>query len=114
MANENSTTITAPAVVALSPNQVFAMLVEPARRSILLELARGQALPAVVLKTGARLRVDATLKHLTALRAAGLVETRPDPADGRRLLYGLVPSVKVVTTPEGALAIDFGCCLLRQ
>ena len=114
MANENKTPVTAPAAAAWNPDQIFAMLADPARRHILLALAHGQALPASVLKGGVRLRLDATLKHLTTMRSAGLLVTRPDPNDGRRLLYALAPTVGVVKTPAGALAIDFGCCLLRQ
>jgi hypothetical protein len=58
------------------------------------------------------LRLDATLKHLTAMRSAGLLVTMPDPTDGRRMLYSLSPSVPVVKSPEG-ITIDFGFCLLR-
>jgi DNA-binding transcriptional ArsR family regulator len=57
-------------------------------------------------------RLDATLKHLIALRAAGLVVTRPDPVDGRRMLYSLAPTVPVVKTDKGAV-MDFGCCVVR-
>jgi hypothetical protein len=56
--------------------------------------------------------LDATLKHLTAMRSAGLLVVTPDPTDGRRMLYSLAPSVPVVKSPEG-IAIDFGFCLLR-
>ncbi|MBI5772701.1 MAG: hypothetical protein HZA89_03035, partial [Verrucomicrobia bacterium] len=74
--------------------------------------ARGEPRPASVLKAGVGRRLDATLKHLIALRAAGLVVTRPDPADGRRMLYSLSPTVPVVKTDKGAV-IDFGCCVVR-
>jgi hypothetical protein len=56
--------------------------------------------------------LDATLKHLTAMRSAGLLVIAPDPTDGRRMLYSLAPSVPVVKSPEG-IVIDFGFCLLR-
>ena len=95
-------------------DRVFALLAEPARRQILLVLAHGKALPASVLKGTARLRLDATLKHLAAMHSAGLLVTSPDPTDGRRMLYALAPSVPVVQTPEGAVTIDFGFCLLRH
>ena len=59
----------------------------------------------------AHLRLDATLKHLTTLRDAGLLTAMPDRVDRRRMLYSLSPSVPVVKTAMGT-AIDFGCCLL--
>jgi hypothetical protein len=37
---------------------------------------------------------------------------KPDPTDGRRMLYSLVPSVPVVTTATGR-GIDFCYCLVR-
>ena len=63
-------------------------------------------------KADAHLRLDATLKHLVIMRAAGLLAVNPDPQDGRRMLYSLLPAVPVVVTPTGR-GIDFGFCLLR-
>ena len=60
---------------------------------------------------GRPLAPDATLKHLTTLRDAGLLLTAPDPQDKRRTLYRLAPSVPVVKTETG-MAIDFGFCVL--
>ena len=94
------------------PDEVFSILAEPARRRLLCMIASGQSLPATGLQGASRLRLDATLKHLVALKKAGMVTTAPDPSDGRRMLYGLSPNMSVVTTAEGR-ALDFGCCLVR-
>jgi hypothetical protein len=112
-----SNNIQPPVAVAVpSPwnaDQIFSILADPSRRHILLVLAHGKALPASVLKGGTRRRLDATLKQLAVLCSAGLLVTSPDPTDGRRTLYALAASVPVVKTPEGAVTIDFGFCLLR-
>ncbi len=60
------------------------------------------------------LRLDATLKQLAVLCSAGLLTTSPDPTDKRRTLYALAPAVPLTKTPEGAVTIDFGFCLLRH
>ena len=109
---------TQPSAAAAAPapwndDLIFAMLAEPARRHLLRALAHGQSAAASQLQGATRLRLDATLKHLTTLRAAGLLVTAPDPTDGRRMLYALAPAVPVVKSPEGAVGIDFGFCLLR-
>ena len=112
---DNNTQPPAAATVPVPWNadQIFSILADPARRHILLVLAQGKALPASVLMGGVRRRLDATLKHLAMLCSAGLLVTSPDPTDGRRTLYTLAPAVPVVKTPEGAVTIDFGFCLLR-
>jgi DNA-binding transcriptional ArsR family regulator len=101
-----------PNVSSWDADAIFQILADPARRRMLLALAGGGSLCATNLKVHAHLRLDATLKHLVAMRAAGLLAVKPDPQDGRRMLYSLMPSVPVVTTPAGR-AIDFGFCLLR-
>ena len=104
----------APVAPATSwnPDLIFPVLADPARRKLLLALARGGPRPGTVLKTSAGRRLDATLKHLAAMRSAGLVVVQPDREDGRRQLYGLAPSVPLVKTEAGNV-IDFGFCLLR-
>lgn len=94
-----------------NPDEIFRMLSEPSRRRVLLALAGGAALPAAGLTGTAGLRVDATLKHLTALCQAGMLSAALDPQDKRRMLYRLTPSVPVVRTATGT-AIDFGVCLV--
>ncbi|MBE7496355.1 MAG: hypothetical protein HS117_15535 [Verrucomicrobiaceae bacterium] len=56
--------------------------------------------------------LDATLKHLVALRGAGLVVTAENPQDGRRLLYHLAPAIPATKTERG-WEMDFGYCLVR-
>ena len=101
-----------PNVSPWDADAIFQILAEPPRRRMLLALAAGAALSATALKANARLRLDATLKHLTAMRAAGLLVMKPDPTDGRRQVYSLAASVPLVTLPTGR-GIDFGFCLLR-
>ncbi|MCX7825809.1 MAG: helix-turn-helix domain-containing protein [Verrucomicrobiae bacterium] len=102
-----------PATGQWNPDLIFSILAEPARRHLLLALAHGKPAPATALQGATQLRLDATLKHLTAMRSAGLLMTSPDPQDGRRTLYTLAPSVPVKKTPEGGTVIDFGFVLLR-
>ena len=92
---------------------IFSLLSDPVRRRLLLNLARcgvGQA--ASQLNGGVGRRLDATLKHLTALRNAGLLVTQPDKVDARRMLYSLSPAVPVTKSEQGA-AMDFGFVTVR-
>jgi predicted transcriptional regulator len=91
---------------------VFAMLADPVRRRLLQALASGLPLSASALKEGSGRRLDAVLKHLTALRASGLVVNAEDARDRRRQLYFLSPNV-TVRIIEGGQEIDFGCAVLR-
>lgn len=112
MPNDPIPPTTAPTIGQWKPNKIFSVLAEPARRAVLLSLARGTPKAASQLRGATGLRLDATLKHLSAMRSAGLLVTTPDTVDGRRMLYSLAPSVPVVKSPEGVV-IDFGFCLLR-
>ncbi|MFA6560616.1 MAG: helix-turn-helix transcriptional regulator [Verrucomicrobiia bacterium] len=103
----------APVTGQWNPDLIFSVLAEPARRAMLLSLAHGKPKAATDLRGATRLRLDATLKHLSAMRSAGLLVTSSDPTDGRRTLYTLAPSVPVTKTPEGGTVIDFGFVLLR-
>ena len=78
----------------------------------MIPLAVGDPRAASQLAPGAGRRLDAVLKHLAALRVAGLVIAQDDPSDRRRQLYSLSPAVTLRTTPSGQ-EIDFGCCVLR-
>jgi DNA-binding transcriptional ArsR family regulator len=93
-------------------DKIYAALGDPVRRRLLLALARGGPQPGAQLMGGVRHRLSATLKHLAAMRAAGLVVMRENPRDGRKLLYALSAAVPVTKTETGAV-IDFGFCLLR-
>ena len=112
MSNEPLPPAPTPVTPQWNPDQIFSMLAEPARRAVLRSLAPSKPKAATDLRGATRLRLDATLKHLSAMRAAGLLVTAPDPSDGRRMLYALAPSVPVVKSPTGVV-IDFGCCVLR-
>ncbi len=92
---------------------IFAALGDPVRRRILLVLADGKARTASELKISAKRRLDATLKHLVALRESQLVVTQENPVDGRRLLYSLAPAAKVTKNESGGIEIDFGPCVVR-
>jgi DNA-binding transcriptional ArsR family regulator len=100
------------AVYYWQPDDVFPMLADKSRRQILAALANGTPMTATQLVGAARRRLDATLKHLTALRASGVVVTMENPRDGRRQLYYLSPNLTLRQTEDGR-EIDFGCCVLR-
>ena len=95
-----------------NPDEIFPVLADPARRRLLLALARGGPQAGALLMHTVGKRLSATVKHLTAMRAAGLLVMETDPADGRRMRYGLSPAVPLMKTGTGAV-IDFGFCLLR-
>lgn len=105
-------TIPAPPPQVIPADTVYAALGDPTRRRILQILAHGKAHTATVLAGNVGKRLDATLKHLVALRGAGLVITEPNPQDGRRQLYRLAPSIPVTKTDQG-WEMDFGYCLVR-
>jgi DNA-binding MarR family transcriptional regulator len=112
MSNDANAAATTPPTQQWKADRIYSVLVEPARRRILFSLATGQAKPASVLRGATHLRLDATLKHLAVMRAAGLLVTAPDHVDERRTLYSLAPTVPVIKSDTG-IAIDFGCCLVR-
>ena len=105
-------TLPAPPPQVISADTVYAALGDPTRRRLLEILAHGQAHTATSLAVHVGKRLDATLKHLVTLRAAGLVVTADNPDDGRRLLYRLTPTIPVTKTATG-WEMDFGYCLVR-
>jgi DNA-binding transcriptional ArsR family regulator len=92
---------------------VFATLADPARRRILVTLSDGRPRTATQLTATAQKRLDATLKHLVALRTCRMIVTEENPVDGRRQLYRLAPAIPVTVTAAGGREFDFGCCLVR-
>jgi predicted transcriptional regulator len=94
-------------------NLIYAALGDPVRRRILQILADGTPRTVKGLAPSVARTPDCTLKHLTALRDATLVLTQPNPADSRRQLYLLPPTVKVTKTETGMREIDFGCVVMR-
>ncbi len=105
-------TIPAPPPQAIPADTVYAALGDPTRRRLLQILAHGKGYTATVLASNVGKRLDATLKHLVALRGAGLVITAENPQDGRRFLYHLAPGIPVTKTDAG-WEMDFGYCLVR-
>ena len=101
-----------PEIPAWDPDLIFLTLADPARRQLLLALAAGGPQPAADLLGASGKRLDATLKHLISLRAAGLVVQRENPGDGRKYLYALAPNVPVARTEKG-VALDFGFVSVR-
>ena len=99
-------------VKTVDADTVFAALGDRTRRRLLLAMSDGQPRRCTALTSSSGKRFDATLKHLIALRNAGLIVASPDPTDSRRQLYTLAPSVKVAGTPEGR-TMDFGYCFVR-
>lgn len=75
-------------------------------------LSKGEKKAACHLAPVVGLRLDATLKHLSEMRKAGLLEMTPDREDERRRLYHLHPAVKILTTETGR-EMDFGCAVMR-
>ena len=91
----------------------FSVLHVPQRRRLLMAMAMGGPQTAAQLNPGAtRVKMDLTLKHLGAMRDSGIVVVLPNPADGRKQLYRLEPSIRVTKTETGC-EIDVGFCLLR-
>ena len=112
MANASPVPANVPNFPQWNPDVIFPVLADPARRRLLLALARGGPQAGALLMHGVGKRLSATVKHLTAMRAAGLLVMESDPLDGRRMRYALSPAVPLVKTETGAV-IEFGFCLLR-
>ncbi len=96
----------------VTADTVFAALGDSTRRRILLAMADGKPRTATAVTSFSGKRFDATLKHLIALRNAGLIVAFQDAVDGRRQAYTLAPSTIVTDAPEGK-TMDFGYCLVR-
>jgi DNA-binding transcriptional ArsR family regulator len=102
-----------PPPTVWTADKLFAALGDPVRRRILLILSDGKPRTASELKISAKRELDATLKHLVALRAGGLVVRQKNAADGRRQLYTLAPGATARSTAAGGREIDFGPCVVR-
>lgn len=108
----DTTPSTTPPTPVWDADMVYHVLADASRRRLLLSLAAHPLQTATALHVAIGRKLDATLKHLVALRAAGLVETEENPQDGRRLLYRLGTKVVVRQTETGR-EIDFGFVLVR-
>jgi DNA-binding transcriptional ArsR family regulator len=80
-------------------------LADVRRWKILLELAKGEALPVVELARRVGCAPAQASKHMKTLRDAGLVQT------GYGRLYSFTPAVRVQREEK---LIDLGPCLLRM
>ena len=80
-------------------------LADPTRLAIVRALMNG---PERVGSLNEQLRIDQSLlsHHLRVLRDSGLVESQ---RDGKAVLYGLAPDVKMTPRKRG---IQLGCCVL--
>ena len=112
MPDATSPTSVNPSTPTWDEDLFFETFADRARRRLLLSLARSGAQPAADLTGAAGKRLDATLKHLITLRAAGLVVQQDNPRDGRKYLYALAPNVPLTKTETGA-ALDFGFLTVR-
>jgi DNA-binding transcriptional ArsR family regulator len=100
----------APAVFQWRADTVFAMLGDERRRRLLERLASGLARPASKLVGTAGRGLDATLKHLTALRDSGLIIAQPDPQDGRRQLTRFRPISRCAPSKAARKLISAAAC----
>jgi len=75
-------------VMAVTPNEVFAALADPTRRSIFERLSRHGEQTVRALTERAGVSQPAVSKHLGVLKHAGLVRDRPD---GRQTHYSARP-----------------------
>jgi DNA-binding transcriptional ArsR family regulator len=113
MSDAAPSSVSPPAPLRWPEDVVFSTLGDPVRRRLLVSLAASGPQAASQLAPRVSRRLDATLKHLQTLRAAGMVVMTPDPVDKRRQLYALAPAVSVSARPDGGRDLDFGCCLAR-
>ena len=96
--------MTTPSSPTMPLSKLCTVLSHVSRWRILVELAKGEALPVQELAKRVRSSPDKVSKHMRILRGAGLAK----PGFGR--LYALAPGV-VVRAEEGLL--DLGPCLLK-
>lgn len=91
---------------------IFEVMSNHARRRIVKALASGQGRTATDLTGTTGKKLDATIKDCSALTKAGFLQMSPDPVDGRKMRYTLVPSLPITKMAWG-WELDFGCCVLR-
>lgn len=101
-----------PNIPTLNEDLVYNTLRDPVRRRILMSLARSGGKTASELNSSVGHKLDATGKHLQALRGSGMVIMTENPSDRRKALYKLTPLVRVFKTDDAAV-IDFGFCTIK-
>lgn len=101
-----------PTPLPWSEEAIFAVMHEPARRSIIKALANGQSRTSTELRSVTGKRLDATIKDCAALLKLGFLSAAKDARDARKMRYTLAPTVPITQTASG-WELDFGCCMLR-
>ena len=89
---------------ALDLNQISFVLGDPARWLVLRELAKGEALPPVVVAARIGRTLHGVRKHLASLRKLGVVVV------GYGRLYSLAPAYRPA---PGATVVDLGHGVVR-
>lgn len=92
-----------PTAAAVPLEKLARLLSDPARWTILRELAKGEPLPVSELARRVGRSADMTSKHMAVLRDAGVVVT------GYGRLYQLAPAYRPA---PGATTLDLGHCHL--
>ena len=93
-------------------DDVFLMLHDPFRRTVIRSLANGEMKTASELGGGTGLSRQAFGKHLQAMCDAGFLVKKENRADARIPLLGLAPTVVVCKTEDSTI-VDLGCAKLR-
>lgn len=96
--------MTTPETPALGIKDCAHLLGSPARWQLLLELAKGEALPTTELARRLGLDLSSTSKHLAILRKLKLAQT------GYGRLYTLTPAYR--PAPNAPTRLDLGPCQL--
>jgi predicted transcriptional regulator len=105
-------TVPASMPQAVSVDALNLALAESVRRRLIRTLADGQPRTAAELTANSGRALDATLKYLIHLRAAGIVIMFKNPIGSQRNRYKLNPAIPVTKTETG-WEIDFGYCVVR-
>ncbi len=93
-----------PAAPALSIENISKVFAKPVRLRILLELGKGEPLPATVLSRTLGISAGGAAKHLNLMRRCGAL------ARGHGRLYTIAPAWRPA---PGTALLDFGLCLMR-
>ena len=93
-----------PAAPSLSIENISKVFAKPVRLRILLELGKGEPLPAHVLGRTLGISAGATAKHLNIMRRCGAL------TQGHGRLYAIAPASR---PGPGTRLLDFGHCLMR-
>ncbi len=93
-----------PAAPALSIENISKVFAKPIRLRILLELGKGEPLPATFLSRTLGISAGSMDKHLNLMRRCGAL------TQGHGRLYTIAPAWRPA---PGTALLDFGLCLMR-